>query len=130
MESCNRSADYQAAAVELLTKEKRQSLVIILSNLRDESNEDLILAINQLRKQHFALIASLREDILGKTLERPVNTLQEALEYCATADYLDTRKTTHAKLKLQGIAIVDTQPDKLGAHLTSKYFNWKKSGTL
>ena len=130
LESCNRSADYQAAALELLTKEKRQSLVIILSNLRDESNEDLILAINQLRKQHFVLIASLKEDILEKTLERPVNTLQEALEYCATVGYLDIRKTIHAKLKLQGVAVVDTQPEKLGARLTSRYFNWKKSGTL
>ena len=130
LESCNRSADYQAAAFELLKKEKRQTLVIILTNLRNEDNEDLTLAINHLRKQHLVLITSLRENILEKLLVRPVNTLQEALDYCAVSDYLHTRMTIHAKLKLQGIPVVDTQPEKLGATLTSKYLNWKKSGTL
>jgi uncharacterized protein (DUF58 family) len=130
LESCNRSADYQAAAFELLKKEKRQTLVIILTNLRNEDNEDLTLAINHLRKQHLVLVTSLRENILEKLLARPVNTLQEALDYCAVSDYLHTRMTTHAKLKLQGIPVVDTQPEKLGASLTSKYLNWKKSGAL
>ncbi len=130
LESCNRSADYQAAAVELLKKEKRQTLVIILTNLRNEDNEDLTLAINHLRKQHLVLVTSLRENILEKLLARPVNTRQEALDYCAASDYLHTRMTTHAKLKLQGIPVVDTQPEKLGASLTSKYLNWKKSGAL
>ena len=93
-------------------------------------NEDLTLAINHLRKQHLVLVTSLRENILEKLLARPVNTRQEALEYCAASDYLHTRMTTHAKLKLQGIPVVDTQPEKLGATLTSKYLNWKKSGAL
>ena len=64
LNSTQRSADYQAAATQLLARQKRRALVVLVTNLRDEDDEELLTAVKRLSKQHRVLVASLREDVL------------------------------------------------------------------
>jgi uncharacterized protein (DUF58 family) len=82
LNSSQRSADYQAAATQLLARQKRRALVVLMTNLRDEDDEELLTAVQRLGQQHQVLIASLREDLLDNLRQTPVQTLPEALAYC------------------------------------------------
>lgn len=128
LDSSQRPADYQAAASQLLARQKRRALVVLVTNLRDEDDEELLTAVKRLGKQHRVLVASLREDLLDNLRHTPVQTLPEALAYCGTVDYLNERAELHERLSAYGVPVVDARPGELGAALVTKYLEWKKAG--
>ena len=130
LDSTQRPADYQAAVTQLLARQKRRALVVLVTNLRDEDDEELLTAVKRLSKQHRVLVASLREDLLDKLRHAPVQTLPEALAYCATVDYLNARAELHERLSAHGVPVVDARPSELGAELVTRYLAWKKAAAF
>ncbi|TPG79187.1 DUF58 domain-containing protein [Pseudomonas arsenicoxydans] len=130
LDSTQRPADYQAAATQLLARQKRRALVVLVTNLRDEDDEELLTAVKRLSKLHRVLVASLREDLLDNLRHAPVQTLPEALTYCGAVDYLNDRAQLHERLKAHGVLVVDARPQELGAELVTRYLGWKKDGTI
>ncbi|WP_095132731.1 DUF58 domain-containing protein [Pseudomonas sp. Irchel s3h14] len=128
LNSTQRPADYQAAASQLLARQKRRALVVLVTNLRDEDDEELLTAVKRLSKQHRVLVASLREDVLDTLRHTPVQTLPEALTYCGTVEYLNERVELHERLSAHGVSVVDARPAELGAELVTRYLSWKKAG--
>ncbi|MFG6207348.1 DUF58 domain-containing protein [Pseudomonas retamae] len=130
LQSTQRPADYQAAVNQLLARQKRRALVVLVTNLRDEDDEQLLGAVKRLSAQHRVLVASLREDTLDALRNTPVQTLPEALAYCGAVSYLNERGELHERLSAHGVAVVDVRPGYLGAQLVTHYLGWKKSGNL
>jgi uncharacterized protein (DUF58 family) len=130
LDSTQRPADYQAAATQLLARQKRRALVVLVTNLRDEDDEELLTAVKRLSKLHRVLVASLREDLLDNLRHTPVQTLPEALTYCGTVDYLNDRAQLHERLKAHGVLVVDARPQELGPELVTRYLGWKKAGIM
>ncbi|MHC8375853.1 DUF58 domain-containing protein [Pseudomonas sp. MDT1-16] len=130
LDSSQRPADYQAAVNQLLVRQKRRALVVLVTNLRDEDDEELLTAVKRLAKQHRVLVASLREDLLDSMRHAPVQTLPEALAYCGTVDYLNNRAELHERLSAHGVPVVDARPGELGAELVTRYLGWKKAGMM
>ena len=130
LDTTRRSADYQAAASQLLARQKRRALVIVVTNLRDEDDEALLTAVKRISRQHRVLVASLREEVLDQLRQAPVQTLPEALAYSGTVDYLNTRNELHDRLSAHGLSVVDTSPSALGAALVTRYLGWKKAGVF
>ncbi|WP_217476487.1 DUF58 domain-containing protein [Stutzerimonas stutzeri] len=123
-------ADFTRAAAEVLTRQKRRALVVILSNLRDEDDEDLLAAVRLLASRHRVLLVSLREPVLDVLRQHPVVSRQEALDYCGTLNYLTARERLHDRLRARGVPVLDALPQALGPALISRYLAWKKNGTL
>jgi uncharacterized protein (DUF58 family) len=130
LDSSQRPADYQAAVTQLLTRQKRRALVVLVTNLRDEDDEELLAAVKRLGQQHRVLVASLREEALDRLRQTPVQTLPEALTYCGTVDYLNARAELHERLSAHGVAVLQARPGELGAELVTLYLGWKKAGNL
>lgn len=130
LDSSQRPADYQAAASQLLARQKRRALVVLVTNLRDEDDEELLSAVKRIGKQHRVLVASLREEVLDTVRQMPVHTLDEALAYCGTVDYLNARAERHERLSAHGMPVLDVRPSELGAELVTQYLSWKKAGVL
>ncbi|KAB0522052.1 DUF58 domain-containing protein [Pseudomonas extremorientalis] len=130
LDTTRRTADYQAAASQLLARQKRRALVIVVSNLRDEDDEALLTAVKRISRQHKVLVASLREEVLDQLRQAPVQTLPEALAYSGTIDYLNTRDELHDRLTAHGLAVLDTLPSELGPALVTRYLGWKKAGAF
>ena len=86
LESGRRPADYSAAAKQILVRQKRQALVIMITNLRDEDDEELLAAVTQLGRRHRVLVVSLREQVLDGLRHTPVKTLEDALDYCGASN--------------------------------------------
>ncbi|MHC8365571.1 DUF58 domain-containing protein [Pseudomonas sp. ZT5P21] len=130
LNSTQRNADYQAAATQLLARQKRRSLVVLVTNLRDEDDEELLTAVKRLSKQHRVLVASLREDVLDSLRQTTVQTLSDALVYCGTVDFLNARAELHERLHAHGVPVLDASTHELGAALVTRYLEWKKAGAF
>ncbi|MBK5415976.1 DUF58 domain-containing protein [Pseudomonas sp. TH31] len=130
LDNTQRPADYQAAVSQLLVRQKRRALVVIVTNLRDEDDEELLSAVMRLGRQHRVLVVSLREEVLDELRQAPVQTLPEALAYCGTVDYLNARAELHERLSAHGVPVLEARPHELGAGLVTRYLSWKKAGVL
>ena len=130
LDSSQRSADYQAAVTQLLARQKRRSLVVLVTNLRDEDDDELLTAVQRLGKQHRVLVTSLREELLDSLRQAPVQTLSQALTYCGTVDLLNARADVHERLNAHGVPVLDATPHELGAALVTRYLEWKKAGVF
>ncbi|SEI66430.1 Uncharacterized conserved protein, DUF58 family, contains vWF domain [Pseudomonas linyingensis] len=122
--------DFQAAASELLARQPRRALVVLLSNLRDEDDQQLPLAAAQIARRHRLLIASLREEVLDRQRRLPVESYSDALSYCGTVDYAAARTRLHERFAAQGLPVLDVRPGELGPELVNRYLQWKAAGTL
>ena len=130
LQPSSESPDYSKAATDLLIRHKKRSLVIILTNLRDEDSEDLLPAIQLLRKRHLVLLANLQESTINKTLEQPIDDFPGAIKNAATQKYLLHRQATFEQLVASGINTLDVSPDKLTVELINAYLGIKRSGML
>ncbi len=124
------SPDYTQAASQLLLKQKKRALVVVLTNLRDEDSADLLNALQLLKGKHLVVLASLKEQVLDKIMAQKVDDLPAALLYSATCDYQLERKKMFEHLSVHGINSLDVTPDKLAIHLVNRYLDIKRSGVL
>lgn len=124
------SPDYLLAARDLITRQRKRSLVVILSNLRDEDDDTLLPALQLLKSRHLVMLASLREGILSQSLRAPVRALEDALTHAATAEYLERRRDNFSRLSGHGISCVDVEPAELPLALVNRYIDVKRAGRL
>ncbi|MEM8983845.1 MAG: DUF58 domain-containing protein [Pseudomonadota bacterium] len=122
--------DYIGAATDIATRQRRRSLIVILTNAREEDSHDLRTATSLLRRRHLVIVASLREQILDQALEQPVNEFNEALRYAATSRYLGLRRESQNILRSQGVYVEDCLCHELPAAITNRYLAIKRAGAL
>ena len=123
-----RPPDYHAAAVELSRRLKRRSLVVVVSNLRDEDEETLLPALALLKRKHLVLFANLRESALDSVRDTPVRTLDDALTYTAGAIYERERAGITRRVESAGAMLLDVPPQELAVRLVNRYLDLKRSG--
>jgi uncharacterized protein (DUF58 family) len=124
------ATDYLAAATQLTLRQRRRSLVMMITNVRDEDIEDLLAAVKLLQRRHLVCVASLREQVLDRTLEKPVDTLEQAISAGALARYLEERTRAHQALRSQGVMVLDVTCAQLPAALVERYLAVKREGLL
>ena len=129
LETTLQPVDFHAVASDVLVRQKRRALLVLLSNLRDDDDE-LLEAVQRLSRQHRVLVVSLREEILDQLCQRRIGSFDDALAYLGTRNYLGARSQLHQRLLSHGIAVLDVPPHELGQQLISRYLAWKKAGTL
>ena len=124
------ATDYLAAATELSLRQRRRSLVMLVTNVRDEDIEDLLAAVRLLQRQHLVCVASLRERELDDALSQPVETLQDATQAGAIARYLQQRSDAHDALRSHRVMVLDVTADALPGALVERYLAVKRDGLL
>ena len=122
--------DYVAAATELAVRQRRRSLIVILTNVREEDSEDLRTATELLKRRHLVILGSLRERALDESLDKKIHGFDDALLYAATNQYLETRRASQDLLRARGIFVEDCLSDELPAQITNRYLAIKRSGML
>lgn len=125
-----REVDYVAAATELSVRQRRRSLVVLLTNVREEDADDIAAATSLLQRRHLVILASLREAALDETLGREVRGFDDALTYASTDQYLETRREFHELLRARGVQVDDCVWNELPAAITNRYLAVKRAGLL
>lgn len=124
------ATDYLAAAERLVARLKKRSLIVLITNLRDEDDDTLLPAMALLRKRHRVLLASLRERDLDEALSRPIAGLEDALLQGAVHEYLDQRRLAFQRLAAQGLRALDLLPEQLPMALVNRYLELKRAGLM
>jgi uncharacterized protein (DUF58 family) len=122
--------DYDHAAREVMRHLRRRSLVILLTNLRDEDDQTLLPALRLLATRHLVVLASLREAILGRALSARVDSFDRALTHAAAADYLALRERVFRRISAAGVMTLDVEPERLPIALVNRYLELKREGRL
>ena len=122
--------DYLAAAELVGRQLRKHSLVILLTNLRDEDDATLLPALTLLGHKHLVLLANLRETGLDAMIQQPIGDFDDALGYAAAIDYRQARQRQLASLRAQGVTVLDTAPAQLPVALVNRYWEMKRSGIL
>jgi uncharacterized protein (DUF58 family) len=122
--------DYLQASQCLAQQLTKRSLVLVLTNLRDEDDETLRPALKFLRQRHVVTLASLREGLVDALRNTPVREFDDALTYAAALDYRRARERQLAVLRKDGVSVLDVTPGELPIALVNHYWALKRAGAL
>ena len=125
-----RASDPLAAAAALMERVPKRSLVVWVSNLRDEDGSELEAALHLLARRHLVLLASLRETALDRGRDAPIESRDDALRVAAIHHYLGERRRAHARLAAGDALLLDCAPEQLPVALVNGYLEVKAAGLL
>ena len=123
-------SDYISAAQDVLRRQSRRALVVVVTNFRDEDSSELAQALRLLRSRHLVLLASLRERVVGELMMQPVTSAQAALEVGSAHLYAQARRDAFNRLAARDALMVDAEPQQLGVELVNRYHAAKRSGLI
>ena len=123
-------SDFSEAAERLMARQRRRSMVVLLTNLRTEDSSHLLKPLQLLRRKHLVVVANLRERVVVERMKQPVQILEDALYLGAGMSYLEERTRFLAALRDHGIITLDETAHALPAALANCYLDIKRRGTL
>jgi uncharacterized protein (DUF58 family) len=123
-------SDYLSAAQSLLRRHRRRSLVIVVTNFRDEDANELGQALRLLRTRHLVLTASLRERIVDDMIMQEPDRFETAIEVASAHLYEQARRDAFNQISARDALMVDAEPERLGIELVNRYHAVKKAGMI
>jgi uncharacterized protein (DUF58 family) len=123
-------SDYLAAAQDVLRRQQKRSLVIVITNFRDEDGTELRHALRLLRTRHLVLLASLRERIVDELIAQPLASAEAAVDVASAHLYEQSRRDAFNRLATSDGLMVDATPEQLGIALVNRYHALKRAGRI
>ena len=123
-------SDYLSAAKELLRRHRKRSLVIVITNFRDEDSSELGQALRLLRTRHLVMTASLRERIVRQLAEQPLTSGRAAIEVASALQYEQQRRDAFNAIAANDSLMVDAEPERLSIELVNRYHAVKRAGMI
>jgi len=130
LEPSGRHPDYLDAARELMLRLPRRSLVVVLTNFRDEDCPELEAALKLMRTRHLVLLASLRERAVAEIAAQPLADARAAVEVAAAHWFEQQRAAAFRRLAGRDQLLVDVEPQQLAATLVNRYHAVKRARLL
>lgn len=123
-------SDFAGAVEQLMARQRRRSLVILLTNLRGEDGKELVPALQVLKSRHLVLLASMRERAVEDAFRDPVESFSSALKFLAADRYVQERREILATLGALGILTLDSTAQEFAVALANSYFDIKAAGRI
>ena len=123
-------SDYLAAAQAMIRRHSKRSLVIVITNFRDEDSAELRQALRLLRSRHLVLLASLRERIVRELMAQPLSSDDAVIDVAAAHLYEQSRRDAFQRLAARDAMMVDAEPADLGVQLVNRYLAIKRAGMI
>ena len=123
-------SDYVVAAQDLMRRQRRRALVIVITNFRNEDSTELLNALRLLRSRHLVLLSSLRERIVGEMIAQPLVSGDAVMDVASAHLYEQSRRDAFNRLAAQNALMVDAEPERLGIELVNRYHAMKRGGVI
>jgi len=123
-------SDYLGAARDLLLRQPRRALVVVLTNFRDEDSAELGSALTLLRSRHLVLLASLKERVLGELAAAPLDDPGAVRTMASAHLFEQARRDAFARLAGRDALQIDVEPQALAAALVNRYHAVKRARLL
>jgi uncharacterized protein (DUF58 family) len=122
--------DYVEAAQELMRRQGKRALVVVITNFRDEDSTELSQALRLLRSRHLVMLASLRERVVGELLAQPLVSGDAAIDLASAHLYEQSRRDAFNRLSARDALMIDAEPERLGVELVNRYHAVKRAGMI
>jgi uncharacterized protein (DUF58 family) len=123
-------SDFSGAVEQVMVRQRRRSLVILLTNLRGEDGKELVPALQVLNTRHLVLLASMRERAVEDSILGPVGSFSSALRFLAADRYVHERREALAVLERLGVLTLDSTAQDFAIALANCYFDIKAAGRI
>ncbi|MCZ6617199.1 MAG: DUF58 domain-containing protein [Gammaproteobacteria bacterium] len=123
------AADYISAAEEVMARQRKRTLVVLMTNLREE-DADLLPALKLLRQRHVVILANLRESVLDVTAQQIPLGFEDSLKVAGTIRHLAQRQHYQTQCLPLAHMVLDCTPQELPVRVVNAYWQIKRSGKL
>ncbi len=120
-------SDYRTAFSFLQSKLKKRSLVVIFSDLIDDSGRKIFYShLSMIKKNHMVLLILLRDKSIFETADADIESEGRIFTMAAAADMVMRRNRTIADLRKIGVEVLDIFPEEASASVINSYFRFKR----
>jgi uncharacterized protein (DUF58 family) len=119
-----------SALEQALTRLRRRTFIILVSNFREEDGESLSWILPRIQKRHLLLLVSFREEAAETLAARHPANPEETLETAAAFSYLASRRRLYQSWEHSGLLTLETTPARISSALVNRYLAVKRSGRL
>jgi len=130
LDSSPATSDFLEVAQQLMTRQPRRSLIVLISSLEPQDSDELVKAARLLSQHHLVMVASMRQQVLTDTLAAEVVSIDDALKYCGVNRHLQDQSAMYAQLRSDNIIVADTTPVHMHSTLINEYMALKRSGVF
>jgi uncharacterized protein (DUF58 family) len=124
-------ANHLHAASRLKNLQRRRGLVIWITEIAESAGRpEVVSAVAELVRRHLVVLVVLEHPELDALAAREPRNAGEMFASAAAQEMLERRRETIAKLRQQGVLVVETTPGEVGASAISKYLEVKAQGLL
>lgn len=124
-------ANHLQAASRLKNLQRRRGLVIWITEIAESAGRpEVVSAVAELVRRHLVVLVLLEHSELDALAAREPKNAEEMFASTAAQEMLERRRETIAKLRQQGVLVVETTPAEVGASAISKYLEVKAQGLL
>ncbi|MBW4461416.1 MAG: DUF58 domain-containing protein [Nodosilinea sp. WJT8-NPBG4] len=124
-------SDYLAAATHAAQQQHRRSLVVLITDIVDETaSAELLSALARLRPRHLPFCITLRDPAIDRQAQQPTPEVDAAYQRAVALDLLSQRKAAFARLKRRGVLVLDAPAHQISDPLVESYLRIKSQGKL
>jgi uncharacterized protein (DUF58 family) len=105
-------------------------LVVMVTNVRDEDDAELRMAVSMLSKRHLVMLVSLRELAVDRAAADVGDDLESSIRSASAMHYLAERERVHEALRREGVNTLDVSCSELSGALIERYLSVKRTGRL
>jgi uncharacterized protein (DUF58 family) len=124
-------ANHFSAAARLKNLQRRRGLILWITELADSARRpEVVDAVLDLARRHMILLVVLGHPELDATAAKQPENVDELFVATAAAEILERRRALLARLRSQGVLVVETSPDSVKADAINEYLEVKARGLL
>ena len=124
-------ADHLRAVARLKNLQRNRGLILWITEMAESAGRpEVVAAAAQLVRRHLVVLILLTHPELGALAVREPRTVGEMFASTAAQEMLERRRTSLAQLRQQGVLVVETTPNEVGADAITKYLEVKAQGLL
>jgi uncharacterized protein (DUF58 family) len=124
-------SDVRGAFTTAVTRFKRRSMLVLLTDLVEQSvGESLLPALPLVARHHLVLVGAVTDPDVVAWAAGPADDAEAAYRKAAAVAALDARARATARLRALGVVVVDATPGRLAPMLTDAYLDAKAVGRL
>ncbi|MBW2016942.1 MAG: DUF58 domain-containing protein [Deltaproteobacteria bacterium] len=122
---------YEEAFLWMRSRVRRRSLVVVFTDLLDETaSENLLEAVSLLRPRHLPLCVTIRDSAWDQVLGRKPGNAREVYEQAVLWESLRQRRKAMGLLAQKGALVLDLPPERLSTETMERYLEVKRRGLI
>ena len=124
-------SDYFGAIDKLVKQQTRRALVVIITDLIDEiASSSLLIAMARLKTRYLPFCVALRDPEIDNMANMTTTNVISSYNRAVALDLLTGRQVAFAKLKQQGVLVLDAPADQMSEQLVNQYLRLKARNLL